>query len=117
MVGGGGIIQAGFDVFQRGGVAGEVGFLRQIADGCAGLGEAAAGIGLDQAGGDAQQGRFAGSVAADKADPVAGGDGDAGAGQQRRGAESQGDILQREKGRGHGEALHHKAQGWERVQG
>ncbi len=115
--GGGRVIETGFDVVQRGGEAGEVGFLRQIANGRTGLGEPAAGVGLDEAGGDAQQGGLAGAVAADQADPVTGGDGQAGAGQQRLGAKGQGDILERENGRGHGAALHHPALGWERALG
>ena len=55
-VGGGGVVQPRFDIIQRGGIAGKVGFLRQISDGCTGLGETAAGIGLDKPSGDAQQG-------------------------------------------------------------
>ena len=89
----GGVAQARFDIGQRGGEAGEVGLLRQIADGGAGLGEAAAGIGLHQARRRSQQGGFAGAVAADQADAVAGCDGERRAGQQRRGAESQADVL------------------------
>ena len=46
--------KAGFDIGQRGGKAGEIRLLRQIADGGAGLHEAAAAVGLDQAGGDLQ---------------------------------------------------------------
>ena len=97
--------QAGFDILQRGREAGKIGLLWQIADGGAGLGEAPAGIRLHQARGDPQQGRFAGAVAADQADPVAGGNRQTGTGQQRRGAEGEGDVLQREKRRGHGGAL------------
>ena len=63
--------QTGLRIGQRGGEAGQVRLLRQIADGGAGLGEAAAGIRLDQAGGDTQQGGFARAVAADQAQPVA----------------------------------------------
>ncbi len=54
VVGGGGVAQAGFDVLQCGGEPGEIGLLRQIADGGAWLGESAAGILLHQAGGDPQ---------------------------------------------------------------
>jgi hypothetical protein len=99
---GGGVGKAGFDILQGCGEAGEVGFLRQVADGCARLGEAAAGIGLHQTGGDPQQSGFAGAVAADQANPVAGGDRNAGTDQQRIGAEGQGDILKREQGGSHG---------------
>jgi hypothetical protein len=48
----GGVAQTGFDILQRGGEAGEIGFLRQIADGGAGLGEAPAGVLLHEAGSD-----------------------------------------------------------------
>ena len=48
--------QSGLHVGERGGEAGQVRFLRQVADGSAGLGEAAARVRLDQSGGDAQQG-------------------------------------------------------------
>ena len=54
-----------------GGIAGEVGFLRQIADGGAGLGERLAAIGLHQPGGDLEQGGFARTVAAHQAQPLA----------------------------------------------
>src|SRR6266478_4863392 len=43
----------------RGGETGEIGLLRQIADGCSGLEEARAGIGFDESRGDLQQRRFA----------------------------------------------------------
>ena len=94
--------QPGLDIGEGGGEAGQIGFLRQIADGGAGLGEAAAGIRLHQAGGDAQQGGFARAVAPDQAHPVAGRDGQSGAGQQRRGAEAEADILEQEQGWRHG---------------
>ena len=71
-VGVGCVVQPVFHVSLRGGEAGQVRLLRQVADGGAGLGEAAAGIGLDQIGGDAQQGGLAGAVASDQADAVAG---------------------------------------------
>ncbi len=79
LVGSGGVAQAGLDILQRCGVAGEVGFLRQVAYGRAGLREAAAGIRLDQVGGDAQQGGLARPVAADQAHPVTGRDSQSGA--------------------------------------
>ena len=63
--------EPGFDIGERRGEAGEIRLLRQIADGGAGLHEAAAAVGLDQAGRDLQQRRFAGAVAADQADPLA----------------------------------------------
>ncbi len=93
--------QPRLDIGERGGKPGKVGLLRQVADGGARLGEAAAGVGLHQAGGDAQQGGLAGAVAPDQADAVAGGNRQAGAGQQRRGAECQVDVLE-QQGRGHG---------------
>ncbi len=54
---------AGLHVFQRGGEAGHVRLLRQVAHGGAGLDEARAAIGFHQPGGDLQQRRFAGAVA------------------------------------------------------
>src|SRR5258708_38978729 len=57
-------------------VAREIRLLRQAGDGGAGLGEARAGIGDGLAGQDAQQGRFAGAVAADQAQPLARRDGE-----------------------------------------
>ena len=63
--------EPGLDIGQRGGEAGKIGLLRQIADGRAGLHETAAAVGLDQAGRDLQQRRFAGTVAADQADALA----------------------------------------------
>ena len=63
--------ETGLDIGQRGGKARKIGLLRQIADGRAGLHEAAAAVGLDQAGRDLQQRRFAGAVAADQADALA----------------------------------------------
>ena len=94
--------QPRLDIRERGGEAGQVGFLRQIADGGAGLGEAAAGVLFHQAGGDAQQGGLARAVPPDQADPVAGGHRQSGAGQQRGGAEGQVDVLQQKSGRRHG---------------
>ncbi len=58
--------EACFDIGQRGGEAGEIRLLRQIADGRTRLHEAAAAVGFDQAGRDLQQRRFAGTVAADQ---------------------------------------------------
>ncbi len=60
--------EAGLDIGQRRLVVAEVRLLRQIADGGAGLHEAAAAVRLDEAGGDLEQRRFAGAVAADQAD-------------------------------------------------
>ena len=80
----------------------QIRLLRQIADGGARLGEAAAGIRLHQAGGDAQQGGLARAVAPDQAQPVAGRDRQSGAGQHRCGAKTEADILQQEQGWRHG---------------
>ena len=66
--------QPGRDIGGGAGIAGQVRLLRQIADGGAGLGEAAAAIGLGQAGGDLQQGGFARAVAPHQADTVPRGD-------------------------------------------
>ena len=85
------------DIGQRGGEPGQIGFLRQIVDRRAGLGEALSGIGLDEPGGDAQQGRFARAVAPDEADPVAGRDGQPRAGKQRRHPEGEADVLQQKQ--------------------
>ena len=63
--------EAGLDIGQRRLVVAEVRLLRQIADGGAGLHEAAAAVGLDKAGGNLQQRRFARAVAADQADALA----------------------------------------------
>ena len=58
--------EPGLDVGQGGGKAGEIGLLRQIADGGSRLQEAAAGIRLHQPGGDLQQARLARAVASDQ---------------------------------------------------
>ncbi len=63
--------EAGLDIGQRRLVVAEVRLLRQIADGRARLHEAAAAVCFDDAGGDLQERRFAGAVAADQADPLA----------------------------------------------
>ncbi len=70
MVGRGVMGQAGFDIFKRGSEAGEIRFLRKIADRGAGLRETPTGIGLHQPSGNSQEGGFAGAVAADQANPV-----------------------------------------------
>ncbi len=50
--------EAGFDIGQRRGEARKIRLLRQIANGGTGLHEAAAAVGLDEAGSDLQQRRF-----------------------------------------------------------
>ena len=64
--------EAGLDIGERRGEAGEVRLLRQVAHGGAGLHEARAAVGLDQPGGDLEQRRLARAVAADQADALAG---------------------------------------------
>ena len=71
--------EAGLDIGERGRGAGEIRLLRQIADRRAGLHEPRAAVGLDQPGGDLEQGRFARAVAADQADALAGRDRELGA--------------------------------------
>ena len=90
-----------FDIGQGGGVAGKFRFLRQIADGGAGLDEDAAAVRLDHAGGDLQQRRLAGAVAADQADALALRDRQVGRGQERRAAKGERDLAQLDQG-GHG---------------
>jgi len=51
------------DISQGCAETGQIGFLRQVLDGCAGLSKPLAGVGLCQSGGDAQQCRFARTVA------------------------------------------------------
>ena len=94
--------EAGLDIGERGGEAGEIRLLRQIADGGAGLHEAAAAVGLDQPGRDLQQRRFAGAVAADQADALGRRDRQFDARQQRRAAEGQRDVFQLDQRRRHG---------------
>ena len=66
--------QACRDIVGDAGMAGEIRLLRQGRHGGAGLGEARAAIGDRLARQDLQQGRFAGAVAADQAQPLAGRD-------------------------------------------
>ena len=87
-------IEAGLDIGQRGGKTGKIRLLRQVADGGAGLHETAAAIRFDQAGGDLEQRRFAGTVAADQADALAGRNRQFDARQERRAAKGQLDIAQ-----------------------
>ena len=64
----------------------------------AGLGEALAAVGDRLAGQDAQQGRFAGAVAADQRQPLAGRDGEVDAVQDRLVAEVKADAGERQEG-------------------
>ena len=93
--------EAGLHIGERRCGAGEIGLLRQIAHGGARLQEARAAVGLDQPGGDLEQGRLARAVAADQADALAGRDRQLDAGEQRRAAEGQRDVLELDEGRGH----------------
>ena len=81
--------KTGFDEGERRRIAGEVGFLRQVANRGAGCDGADTGIRLDEAGGDLQQSRLAGSVASHEAQPVAFREHEICALQQRRAAEGQ----------------------------
>ncbi len=97
--------EPGPHVVQRGGMAGQVGLLRQRAQRGARLQEPRAGIRQQLAGRDAQQGRLARAVAPDQAQPLAGRHPEAGAVQQRRAAEGQPYVLEQKQGRRHGAVL------------
>ena len=86
----------------RGGEARKVRLLREVAHRGAGLQEARARIRLDQACRNSQQRRLAGAVAADQRQPLAGADGKLRARQQRRAAEGQVNVLEKEERCGHG---------------
>ncbi len=94
--------QARRDEGFRGREAGEIRLLREIAHRRAGLQEALTGIGLDQPRRDPQQRRLAGAVAADQRQPFSGSHRQFGAGKQRRAAEGQVDVLEKEERRCHG---------------
>ena len=83
------------------GKAGKIGLLRQILDGRAGLGEAAAAVGFNLFCGDLQERGFARAVAPDNAKPRALLHEKLRAVQQRRGADGETDVLKRQKRRGH----------------
>jgi hypothetical protein len=80
-------------------VAVEIRRLVQVADGGGGVAEHLAGLRLGKAGGDLHQRRLARAVAADKRDAVAGLHLQARAGQQRRAAEAQEDVVEFENRR------------------
>lgn len=94
--------KAGLDIGQRRLVVAEIRLLRQIADGGAGLHEAAAAVGLDEAGRDLEQRRLARAIAADQADALARRHRQLDARQQRRSAKGQPDIFQLDQRRRHG---------------
>ena len=89
--------EPGLHVVEGGVEAGQVGFLGQVAQRGAGLQEAGAAIGLQQVGGDLQQRRLAGAVAADKADAFAGPNADFGPLQEGSGAKREVDVLEEEE--------------------
>ncbi len=82
----------GFD----GGMAVEIGCLVKIAQGRRGVAEDRTGLRLDKAGRDLHQRRLARAVAADKTEPLAGFELEAGAGKQRRAAEGEVDVVELE---------------------
>ena len=90
----------GFGIGGDGLVIGEIRRLFEIAHRRRRMAEDLAGLRLDQAGGDLQERRLARAVTADKADLVAGLDLQPGAGQQRRAAEAQEDVVEFQNGRG-----------------
>ena len=87
------------DIIQRRVVARQVGLLRQVAQGRAGLEEPFAVVERDLAGGDFHQCRFARPVAADQAQAVAFRYRQLRPFQQRRAAEGQVNVAQDQKGR------------------
>ena len=82
------------DVGARGGVAGEVRFLRQIADARIGMREAFPVVGFDQPCRDAQQRRLARTIASDETDAIARFHGNVGAFEKRRAAKRQVDVFE-----------------------
>src|SRR5687768_5159227 len=89
-------------ISERAAEAPEIGLLREVADRGALARGALAAIRLDQAGGDLQQRRFAGAVAADKRQAVTIVDGKLDAREKRLAAEGERHTLQAEEGRGSG---------------
>ena len=79
--------------------------LGQVGHGDAGLREQLAAVQLDQPGQDAQQGRLAGAVAADQADPVALGQHRVEPGEQLLLADPQAGVLEGEEWWGHVRAI------------
>jgi hypothetical protein len=97
--------EPGLDIVERCGRIAEIRLLRQITDGGARLHESPARIGLDRPGRNLEQRRFARSVAANEADPLARFDGEFRAGEQRLAAERERDIAEL-KQRGHGTGIY-----------
>ncbi len=93
--------QASLDIGQRRRKAGKVRLLRQVAHQRAGLNEDRAVIRLDRTRGDLQQRRFAGTVASDQRDALAGRHRQLRPGQKRRAAEGQCDVFELKERRSH----------------
>ncbi len=93
--------QAGLGIGKGRRKSGKVRLLRQVAHQRARLDKHRAAIGLDQPGGNPQQSRFAGAVAADQRHALAGRDRQFGPGEQRRAAEGQRDVFELQKRRSH----------------
>src|SRR5687767_13670494 len=74
--------------------------LRQVADGRAGLAEHLATVDVDQTCDDLEQGGFPRAVTPDQAQPLALGQSEFSAGEQRGAAEGQRNVAKLEKGRG-----------------
>ena len=82
------------DIVERGGEAGHVRLLRQVGEARRRLNEAGSAVSRDLIRGDAKQGRFARSVAANDGDAIAGGNRQFRPVQKRRAAERQYDVSQ-----------------------
>ena len=93
--------EPGLDIGAYGRETFHIRHLRQVAHRGGRMAEDLALLRFDQAGGDLQQRRLAGAVAADQRDAVAGRDGEFGAVEQRRAAKGQHDAVQRQKRRSH----------------
>ena len=95
------LAETGDDIGERRVEPVEIGLLRQIANSGPRLQKTLARIGLDQAGGDLEQSRFARTVAPDEAKPLARPEREFGVDKQRRAAEAQTKRLQGKKRRSH----------------
>jgi len=94
--------EARLDIIDDAMKAGEIGFLRQIADDRAGPDEARPAIWLHEPRRDLEQGRFAGAVATDDAHSLARSDIEIDAIEKRGATEGQRDLSELEQGRRHG---------------
>ncbi len=93
------VAKPGKDIIERCGEAGHVRLLRQIGKARGRLDEATSPISSHLAAGNAKQGRFAGSVAANDGDPVASGNRQLRPVQERRAAKGQSSVSQLQEGR------------------